>query len=80
MSVQKPPTPPKLVAENAIERNEAEDLTFTAEEWGRFEQHFKRRLAGAADTDEISGRSTMLEIRSYYVCQRSLEEYSDSRE
>ena len=75
MSVQKPPTPPKLVAENAIERNEAEDLTFTAEEWAGFEQHFKRRLAGAADTDEISGRSTMLEIRSYFVVQRCLDEY-----
>jgi len=32
-------------------------------------------LAGAADTDEISGRSTMLEIRSYFVVQRSLTEY-----
>ena len=76
MSVQKPPTPPKLVAENAIERNETEDLTFTAEEWTGFEQHFKRRLAGAADTDEISGRSTMLEIRSYFVVQRELSEYA----
>ena len=77
MSVQKPPTPPKLVAENAIERGETEALTFTAAEWSRFEQHFKRRLAGAADTDEISGRSTMLEIRSYFVVQRDLSEYAD---
>lgn len=76
MSVH-PPKPPKLVAETAIERNEAEDLTFSAEEWDRFGQHFKRRLAGAANTDEISGRSTLLEIRSYYVVQRSLTEYSE---
>ena len=76
MSVQKPPTPPKLVAENAIERGETEALTFTAAEWARFERHFKRRLAGAADTDEISGRSTMLEIRSYFVVQRDLTEYA----
>jgi len=76
MSVQKPPTPPKLVAQNAIENNEAGDLTFTADEFARFDQHFKRRLAGAADTDEISGRSTMLEIRSYFVVQRSLGEYA----
>lgn len=76
MSIQKPPTPPKLVAENAIERGETSDLMFTAAEWDGFEQHFKRRLAGAADTDEISGRSTMLEIRSFYVVQRDLSEYA----
>jgi hypothetical protein len=52
-------------------------MIFTQEQWDNFEQHFKRRLAGAADTDEISGRSTMLEIRSYCVRQRSLTEYTD---
>ena len=75
MSVEAPGTPPKLVAKNAIENNEAASLTFTRAEFERFDQHFKRRLAGAADTDEISGRSTMLEIRSYFVVQRSLTEY-----
>lgn len=77
MSVQKPPTPPKLVSENAIERGETSDLMFTAAEWDQFDQHFKRRIAGAADTDEISGRSTMLEIRSYCVVQRELSEYAN---
>lgn len=78
MSTQTPPPkPPKLVAENAIERNETDDLTFTPAEFARFDQHFKRRLAGAADTDEISGRSTLLEIRSYFVVQRSLDEYAN---
>ena len=66
----------KLVQETAIERGESEDMIFTADEWDNFEQHFKRRLAGAADTDEISGRSTMLEIRSYFVVQRELSEYA----
>ena len=74
---QVPPKPPKLVAETAIERNEVEELTFTAAEFKRFDQHFKRRLAGAADTDEISGRSTLLEIRSYFVVQRTFDEYDD---
>jgi len=77
MSVEAPATPPKLVAKNAIENNEAADLMFTADEFDQFDQHFKRRLAGAADTDEISGRSTMLEIRSFYVVQRSLREYTE---
>jgi len=66
----------QLVQETAIERGEGEDMIFTREQWDSFNQHFKRRLAGAADTDEISGRSTMLEIRSYLVCQRSLTEYA----
>ena len=80
MSVQRPAKPPKLVAEHAIERGESDDMIFTAEEWDRFDQHFKRRLAGAAKTDEISGRSTMLEIRSYAVRQYTLEDFSESSE
>ena len=75
MSTQPSPSL-KLVQETAIERGESEDMIFTADEWDNFEQHFKRRLAGAADTDEISGRSTMLEIRSYFVVQRELSEYA----
>jgi len=75
MSVERPATPPKLVAKNAIENNEAASLTFTRAEFDQFDQHFKRRLAGAADTDEISGRSTLLEIRSYFVVQRTFDEY-----
>jgi hypothetical protein len=70
-----PPKPPKLVAKTAIENNEVADLCFQADEWAQFDHHFKRRLAGAADTDEISGRSTDLEIRSYFVVQRTLGEY-----
>jgi hypothetical protein len=50
-------------------------MIFRADEFDEFGQHFKRRLAAAADTDEISGRSTLLEIRSYFVGQRCLSEY-----
>jgi len=67
----------ELVQETAIERGESDDMIFTREEWARFDHHFKRRLAGAADTDEISGRSTELEIASYYVRQRTLVEYAE---
>jgi hypothetical protein len=69
------PSSLQLVKETAIERGESEDMIFTAEEWEQFDQHFKRRLAGAANTDEISGRSTMLEVRSYFIRQRTLSEY-----
>ena len=67
----------QLVKETAIERGESEQMIFTKEQFDEFGQHFKRRLAGAADSDEISGRSTMLEIRSYFIRQRSLAEYGD---
>jgi hypothetical protein len=69
------PSSLQLVKETAIERGESEDMIFTAEEWDQFDQHFKRRLAGAANTDEISGRSTMLELRSYFVRQTTLGQY-----
>lgn len=67
----------QLVQETAIDRGESDGMIFTAEEWSQFDLHFKRRLAGAANSDEISGRSTMLELRSYFVCQRSLGEYAE---
>jgi hypothetical protein len=68
---------PTLVAETAIDRGEVDDLVFTAAEWEQFDQHFKRRLAGAADSDEISGKSTEYEMRSYFVRQRNLTEYAE---
>lgn len=69
-----------LVQETAIERGESDDMIFTQAEWEQFDQHFKRRLAGAANTDEISGRSTMLEIRSYCVRQYTLQDFSSFSE
>jgi len=78
MSTDRPTSPSlQLVKETAIERGESDDMIFTQEQWDNFEQHFKRRLAGAADTEEISGRSTLLEMRSFFVCQRSLTEYTN---
>jgi hypothetical protein len=68
---------PTLVAETALERGEVDDLVFTAAEWEQFDQHFKRRLAGAADSDEVSGKSTELEMRSFYVRQYTLDEFND---
>ena len=66
-----------LVKESAIESGESDDMIFTADEWSGFEHHFKRRLAGAADSDEISGRSTELELRSYFVRQATLSGWDE---
>lgn len=67
----------QLVQETAIERGESEAMIFTREEFQQFDQHFKRRLAGAAKTDEITGKSTLLEIESYFCRQRTLSEYEN---
>jgi len=75
MSAKGAPPSLQLVKETAIECGESEDMIFTHEEFEQFDQHFKRRLAGAANTDEITGRSTMLEIKSFFCRQRSLGEY-----
>ena len=78
MSTTQPrPRSLQLVKETAIERGETDEMIFTREEWAQFDQHFKRRLAGAANSDEISGRSTMLELQSYFCRQRSLGEYAE---
>lgn len=73
MSTQSSTPTLDLVQETAIERGESDQMVFTAEEFAQFDHHFKRRLAGAADTDEISGRSTMLEIKSYFCRQTTLD-------
>ena len=74
---QKTPRSLQLVKETAIERGESDQMIFTKEQFNQFDQHFKRRLASAAKSDEISGRSTMLEIRSYLCCQYTLDEFAD---
>ena len=73
---QKTPRSLQLVKETAIERGESDQMIFTKEQFNQFDQHFKRRLASAANSDEISGRSTMLELQSYFCRQRSLGEYA----
>mgnify|MGYP000276437002 CR=1 FL=1 len=81
MSTQQGTSPSlQLVKETAIERGESEQMIFTKEQFDQFGQHFKRRLAGAAKSDEISGRSTMLEIQSFFVRQYTLSQFSDDSE
>ena len=70
-----PPAPPALVAEDALDRGEVDELVFTRAEFDALTKRMWRRLAAAADSEEISGRSTKLEVMSYYCGQRSLDEY-----
>jgi len=66
----------QLVPETAIDTGDT-DLIMTREEWEPLDQHVKRRIAGAASSDAVSGRSTELEMRSYVVRQRTLTEYAE---
>jgi hypothetical protein len=66
---------PELVSETALDTGEPDNLTFTPQQWARFSTRMKRRLAAEADTDAVNGSSTTLEIRAYFVTQRSLTDY-----
>jgi len=66
----------QLVPETALDTGDT-DLIMTDEEWADLDQHLKRRIAGAANSDAVSGRSTELEMRSYVVRQRTLGEYAE---
>jgi len=66
----------QLVPETALDTGDT-DLILTGEEFDRLDQHVKRRIAGAANSDAVSGRSTELEVRSYLVRQRTLGEYAE---
>lgn len=68
--------PLQLVQETALDTGD-DDLVMTAEEFDNLDQHMKRRMAGAANTDEISGKSTLYEIKSFFCRQRSLEDYNN---
>jgi hypothetical protein len=67
---------PELVPETAQDVQEPPELTFTPHQWTRFDTTFKRQLAAEANTDVIDGGSTKLEIRAYFVTQRSLTDYT----
>lgn len=68
-----------LVDETALDDPEcrALDLIFTAEEYEALDYQFKRRLAAAAASDEINGKSDGMLMRSFFVRQTSLDEFSD---
>ncbi len=66
----------QLVPETALDTGDT-DLILTSEQFDGLDRDMKRRLAGAASTDCVSGRSTLLEIKSYVVRQRTLAEYAE---
>lgn len=66
----------QLVNERALERGDT-DLIFTQEQLDRMSNTMLRRLAAAANSDEINGKSVKLQIQSYLRCQHSLTDYSE---
>jgi hypothetical protein len=67
----------QLVEETALDAGDTH-LIMTREEFEGIDPQFRRRLAAAANTDAINGKSTALEIRSYLCRQKSLSEYAES--
>jgi len=61
-----------LVEESAADNG---DPTFTTEELNQYDIMLLRNLAAEANTDAIHGKSTKLEIKAYFRCQRNLSEY-----
>lgn len=52
-----------------------QDLIFTKEQWSRLDYQYKRRLAAAAESDEVGGKTDAIICTQFFVRQRSLSEY-----
>jgi len=63
-----------LVDETAVDTGDGH-LIMTPEAFDNIDPQFRRRLAAAANTDEINGKSTALEMKYYFCRQRSLTDY-----
>jgi len=77
MSVHTPLDELSLVDRTAIDDPVCREqgLVFTADVWDKLDHQFKRRLAATAASDNINGKSNALELREFFVCQRSLGEF-----
>lgn len=64
-----------LTNETAVETGDTH-LIMTGEEFDDIDPQFRRRLAAEANTDEINGKSTALEVRFYLCRQRTLGDYA----
>jgi hypothetical protein len=51
------------------------DLRFTRAQLQAMDSQFLRRLAAAVESDEINGKSTRLEIESFFAVQSTLSDY-----
>ena len=51
------------------------DLRFTRQQLEAMDSQFLRRLAAAVESDEINGKSTRLEIQSFFGVQSTLADY-----
>jgi len=74
ITTNKPPRPLPVTQETAVDND---DPVFTNAQFEQLEQHFLRRLAAASDCEEINGMSTLPELKSYFVVQYSMEDYSE---
>jgi len=66
-----------LVDETALDDPacRARDLIFTGDQFDDLDYQLKRRLAAATDSDEINGKTDSMVMRSFFVRQRTLDEF-----
>lgn len=66
-----------LVDENCVTAGEPEDMIFTTEQVASFDTKVIRRLAAAAESDEIHGKSTKLLMQAYFKGQYTLNDFAE---
>jgi hypothetical protein len=53
------------------------DIVLTTEEAKRYDMQVLRNLASQSNSDAISGRSTKLELQSYFSRQTTINDYHE---
>lgn len=61
-----------LVNETALDNG---DPVLTKHEVNQYSTKVLRKMAAAADTDEVHGKSVGLEMRAYFGCQYTLSDF-----
>lgn len=52
-----------------------QDLVFTKEQWDNLDYQYKRRLAAAAESDEVGGKTDAIVVTQFFCRQRSLSDF-----
>jgi hypothetical protein len=72
-----PATELSLVDETALDDPvcREQDLIFTKTQWDNLDYQYKRRLAAAAASDEVGGKTDAIVVTQFFVRQKSLSDF-----
>jgi hypothetical protein len=54
-----------------------QDLVFTKEQWGNLDYQYKRRLAAAAESDEVGGKTDAVVVSCFFIRQHTISDFTD---